>query len=185
VKAIEPLLPTPVAALVAAMIGLSPVAGTCGAAQGASPSGIAPAVNPVHEPDDRVPVDPRMFPRTAGLAAVRSSASEPAVAPASASAPPPSAQSTFHVAQGERLSMAMGRFLQARGWSLEWNDSQDFVLQHGYELDLAAMGLPAAVARILAPYRLSAVLHSPQSQRVVAVGAARGRFVLEDTGEAK
>jgi hypothetical protein len=133
----------------------------------------------------------RASPPDAGRLALQGLRDSPGAASAS-SAPPaaevqsggvPRPEGVFRVAPGERLSVAMARYLQAQGWALEWNDPQDFVLQHGYEIDLASLGLPAAVARILAPYRLSAVLHSPRSQRVVAVGAARGRFVLEDNPE--
>ena len=132
----------------------------------------APALAAPAEPDDRLPPEMRQLPP------------QPAAAPALTASPPSPRprDGGFTVAPGERLSVALARFLRARGWSLEWNDARDYELQHGYELDLAAAGLPAAVARILAPYRLTAVLHDPQSQRVVAVGPARTGYELDDEG---
>jgi len=148
------------------------------------------------EPDDRVPTDPRAAPLVRGAAVLQASPTGPAggpvgdpsrtgaphpasEGPAAASAPGPA----FRVGEGERLSAALARFLRARGWSLEWNDPQDFVLQHGYSLDLGDSALAPALGRILAPYRLTAVLHDPRSQRVVAVGPPRGRFLVGTEAE--
>jgi len=148
------------------------------------------------EPDDRVPADPRAAPLVRGTAVLQASPNDPEGGPVrdpsrpGASHPAPGAAAAgsgpapgFRVGEGERLSAALARFLRARGWSLEWNDPQDFILQRGYTLDLGDAALATALGRILAPYRLTAVLHDPRSQRVVAVGPPHGRFLVGGEAE--
>jgi hypothetical protein len=96
------------------------------------------------------------------------------VAAAPPVAPPatPPATMAFEAREGERLSVALTRFLAARGWELEWSAPVDFVVERAYQLPLGDAPLNAALLQVLVPFRLSAVLHDAPPQRVVDVKAA-------------
>jgi len=79
----------------------------------------------------------------------------------------------FVARAGESLSTALGAYLARVGWDLEWNSSQDFMIQRSYAVEVpGASDLRQTLVQILTPYRLSAVVHNAPSQRVVAVVAA-------------
>jgi hypothetical protein len=77
----------------------------------------------------------------------------------------------FVAAAGERLSAALSRFVAGYGWDLEWDAGPDFVIQRAYAVELDGADLRSAIARVLTPYRLSAVMHNSPPQRVVSVMA--------------
>ncbi|HUN92309.1 MAG TPA: TcpQ domain-containing protein [Burkholderiaceae bacterium] len=87
--------------------------------------------------------------------------------------PPARGDTTTHrftAHAGEPLSAALQAYLGREGWDLEWNCAQDFIVQREYALDVpGAIDLHRTLLRILAPYRLSAVIHNAPPQRVVAV----------------
>ncbi|HEX7156059.1 MAG TPA: TcpQ domain-containing protein [Burkholderiaceae bacterium] len=83
----------------------------------------------------------------------------------------------FAAAAGERLSVALSRFVAGYGWDLEWDAGPDFVIQRAYAIGVEGADLRSAIARVLSPYRLSAVLHNSPPQRVVSIiaGSTAGR----------
>jgi hypothetical protein len=94
------------------------------------------------------------------------------------SATPPA----FEVRDGERLSVALARFLTARGWELAWSAAGDFIVERAYLLAASDGDLPDALLRVLRPYRLSAVLHDAPPQRIVNVYQAQSD---DDPGSAR
>jgi len=108
--------------------------------------------------------------RAIRLEHVRLAANDPET---KAAAPTPTrAPGQFAIADNERLSAGLAGFLAARGWKLAWDAPQDYLVQHGYAIDVGAMPLREALQRILAPYALSAVIHDAPPNRVVRVISA-------------
>jgi hypothetical protein len=71
----------------------------------------------------------------------------------------------FEVRDNQRLSQALGHFLETLGWRLEWESQSDFVVRRGYVVK--APTLRQVLLQTLGEYRLSAVLYS--GNLVVAV----------------
>ncbi|MDE3009835.1 MAG: TrbG/VirB9 family P-type conjugative transfer protein [Pseudomonadota bacterium] len=71
----------------------------------------------------------------------------------------------FEVRDNQRLSQALGNFLETLGWRLEWESQSDFVVRRGYVV--RAPTLKQVLLQTLGEYRLSAVLYS--GNLVVAV----------------
>lgn len=74
----------------------------------------------------------------------------------------------IEVAAKERLSAALGRFLEKERWRLAWESTGDFVIAHGFAVE--AKELKDALERVLSAYGLSATIY--EGNRVVAVRAA-------------
>ncbi len=71
----------------------------------------------------------------------------------------------FEVRDNQRLSQALGHFLETLGWRLEWESQSDFVVRRGYVVK--APTLRQVLLQTLGEDRLSAVLYS--GNLVVAV----------------
>jgi hypothetical protein len=98
-------------------------------------------------------------------------ATAPPAEPPRTAAPPPAP--AFDARDGERLSVALARYLAARGWELAWSAAGDFIVERAYLLAATEGDLPQALLRVLRPYRLSAVLHDAPPQRIVNVFQAQ------------
>lgn len=89
----------------------------------------------------------------------------PAPAPGGSAAAPRNDNLVFEVRDNQRLSQALGNFLETLGWRLEWESQSDFVVRRGYVV--RAPTLKQVLLQTLGEYRLSAVLYS--GNLVVAV----------------
>lgn len=77
---------------------------------------------------------------------------------AATGASPAAAPLVFEVRDNQRLSQALGRFLETLGWRLEWESQSDFVVRRGYVVK--APSLKEVLLQTLGEYRLSATLYS-------------------------
>ena len=78
----------------------------------------------------------------------------------------------FIAREGDALSTSLAAYLARLGWDLAWNAPQDFIVQRSYAVDAQAGDMHQMLIRILAPFRLSAVIHNAPAQRVVDIVAA-------------
>ena len=95
----------------------------------------------------------------------RASAAAPAALAAAGGAAARSPELIFEVRDNQRLSQALGQFLETQGWRLEWESQSDFLVRRGYVV--RAPDLRQVLLQALGGYRLSAVMYS--GNLVVAV----------------